>query len=95
MIQYSIAQARDRLSQIVHSAEAGETVELTRRGHPVAILLSIEEYNRLQRPARNFGQAVLEFRRKYDVSNWEDDVDLDAIFDVRDKSPGREVDLWS
>jgi hypothetical protein len=31
--QYSIAKARDQLTQIVHSVERGSKVELTRRGN--------------------------------------------------------------
>lgn len=101
MSQYSIAQARDRLSQIVHSAEAGETVELTRRGQPVAILLSVEEYERLQKPKLDFGQSVLEFREKHNLDNREPednyptDAEVDSIFsNIRDKSLGPEVDVW-
>lgn len=93
MTQYSIAQARDCFAQLVHKVEEGGTVELTRRGQRVAVILSAEAYDRL-RPKRNAWKAVQAFREKYDVANWEDDLDIDAIFDVRDKSPGREVDLW-
>ena len=40
MTQYSIAQARDRFTQLVHEVEQGETVEVTRRGQRVAVLVS-------------------------------------------------------
>lgn len=45
--QYSIAQARDQLPQLVHTAEQGTPVELTRRGKQVAVILSAKEYDRL------------------------------------------------
>ncbi|MGH8729354.1 MAG: type II toxin-antitoxin system Phd/YefM family antitoxin [Burkholderiales bacterium] len=45
--QYSIAQARDQLPGIVHEVEKGKTVTLTRRGKPVARLVSVREYDRL------------------------------------------------
>ncbi|MBO3463939.1 hypothetical protein G7B40_029615 [Aetokthonos hydrillicola Thurmond2011] len=39
-----------------------------------------------------FGDNLEEFRRKHNIA--ELDIDVDAIFgDVRDKSPGREVNL--
>ena len=88
--QYSIAQARSSLPALVHSVEDGPPVELTRRGRPVAVLLSLEEYERLQRKTPDFWEAVETFRR---------DVDLEALdaasvyADVRDRSPGRKPDF--
>jgi prevent-host-death family protein len=93
MTQYSIAQARDQLARLIHNVEKGETAELTRRGQRVAVILSAEAYDRLQNK-KNVWEAVQEFRAKHGVDNWEEDLDIDAIFDVRDKSPGREVSLW-
>ena len=39
--QYSIAEARDNFPRVVHEAETGEAVELTRRGKPVARLTTV------------------------------------------------------
>ena len=36
----SIADARNRLPALVHQAEAGEAVTITRRGKPVAVVIS-------------------------------------------------------
>ena len=38
----NIAQAKAHLSELIERAEAGETVEITRRGKPVAKLGPIE-----------------------------------------------------
>ena len=46
--QFSIAEAKNRLPTIVHSVENGPPVELTRRGKPVAVLLSIQEIRTTQ-----------------------------------------------
>jgi len=84
---YSIAEAREKLSHVVQEAEQGAAVELTRRGKPVAILLSCSEYERLTRKRGSFWESYQEFRRKYS------DVDVDtadAFADVRDPSPGRD-----
>jgi antitoxin Phd len=85
--QYSIADARNNLPGIVHAVEKGQSVELTRRGKPVAVLVSIEEYRRL-RPKRDFVDAMDEWRRTHDPEalgitghEWDD---------VRDQSPGRD-----
>lgn len=45
--QFSIAQAKDRLSELVQAAERGEAVTVTRRGKPVARVVSESEYRKL------------------------------------------------
>lgn len=88
--QYSIAQARDQLTQLVHQAEQGP-VELTRRGKRVAVILSAEAYDRLLVPKSDFWTSLVKFRERLVEAI---DIDPDAVFkDVRDRSPGREVDL--
>jgi prevent-host-death family protein len=85
--QYSIAEAREKLAHVIQEAEQGAKVELTRRGKPVAILLSLNEYERLSRKRGSFWKSYQEFRRKYN------DLDVetaDTFADVRDPSPGRD-----
>lgn len=41
--RYSIAEAQDRLPNLVHEAEGGTRVELTRDGKPVAMILCVPE----------------------------------------------------
>ncbi|MCB9663698.1 MAG: type II toxin-antitoxin system Phd/YefM family antitoxin [Alphaproteobacteria bacterium] len=43
----SIADAKDQLPRLVHEVEEGRIVEITRRGNPVAVLLSTDAYRRL------------------------------------------------
>ena len=45
---YSIAQAKQDLPAIVHEVERSGSARLTRRGQPVAVMLSIEEFERLR-----------------------------------------------
>jgi antitoxin Phd len=84
--QYSIAEARDNFPRVVHEAETGEAVELTRRGKPVAVLLSLSEYQRLGAGRQSFWEAYEDFRRRHADSEVETD---DVYADVRDPSPGR------
>jgi len=89
--QYSIAQARDQLTQLVHQAEQGKPAELTRRGKRVAVILSAEEYDRLSQKG-DFGKSLAAFRERLAIE--EIDIDPDEIFkDVQDRSPRREVFL--
>lgn len=91
--QFSIAEAKNRLPTIVHYVEKGPYVELTRRGKPVAILLSIQEYERLSRKYTGFWNAISEFRRKTENEGIEiSDRDFNGL---RDLSSGREVELRS
>jgi prevent-host-death family protein len=47
MQSFSIADARAQLPKIIHAVETGDVTQLTRRGKPVAILLSLKEYETL------------------------------------------------
>ncbi len=88
--QYSIAAARNRLPALVHDIEKGPPVELTRRGKPVAVLLSIGEYKRLRRDKPDLWQAILRFREETDLA----ELDAEEVWtDLRDRSPGREPEL--
>jgi antitoxin Phd len=89
--QFSIAEAKNRLPTIVHSVEKGPSVELTRRGKPVAVLLSIQEYELLSRKHTGFWNAVSEFRRKAENEGIEiSDRDFTGL---RDLSSGRKVEF--
>jgi antitoxin Phd len=87
--KYSIAEARDRLPGLVHEAEQGRAVSITRRGKPVAVLISAEEYERLKRAEPDLWESLQEFRRAHDLG----EIDLESVLrEARDKAPGREFD---
>jgi prevent-host-death family protein len=87
--KYSIAEARDNFTSVVHEAEEGTRVELTRRGKPVAMLVGTEEFEQMTKGAPSFREAYEIFRREHDLV--ELDIDPDEVFaDVRDLSPGRD-----
>ncbi|RJR32478.1 MAG: type II toxin-antitoxin system Phd/YefM family antitoxin [Desulfobacteraceae bacterium] len=89
--QYTIAEAKNKLPSIVHAVQQGSPVKLTRHGRPVAVLLSIEEYERLSRKREGYWNALKSFRRLLEEN---DELISDEDFQgVRDASPGREVDL--
>jgi prevent-host-death family protein len=88
--RYSIAQARHDLAAIVHELEQQSTIELTRRGEPVAVLLSLAEYHRLQASRGDFWSAYRTFREQFAPDM--DDVE-ELLRNVRDPESGREVSL--
>jgi prevent-host-death family protein len=89
--KYSIAEARDNFTSVVHEAEEGTQVELTRRGKPVAVLIGVEDFERLSNKQPSFWEAYQAFRRTHDLV--EANIDPDEIWgDVRDPSPGRDFE---
>ncbi|MBW2339140.1 MAG: type II toxin-antitoxin system Phd/YefM family antitoxin [Deltaproteobacteria bacterium] len=89
--QFSIAEAKNKLPSIIHYIEKGPCVELTRRGKRVAILLSIQEYERLSRNYAGFWDALSAFRQNIHDEDIEiSDLDFEGL---RDTFTGREVEL--
>ena len=62
--KYSIAEARQQLSAIVHEAERMGAVRITRRGQVVARLVSEREFQRLARRKRriDWGTMLIDTR---------------------------------
>lgn len=88
MRTYSLAEARDNLTAIVRDVEKTSPVELTRRGKPVAVILSIDEYRRLVTPVGSFFSALEQFREEVDISAFE--LGPQLFTEIRDADPGRE-----
>lgn len=87
---YSISEARKRLPSLVRDAEKGDAIALTRRGAPVAVLVSNDNYAKLTRKKRDLAKAIDEFRRDFDLV----ELNIEEIYrDVRDRGPGRDVAL--
>jgi prevent-host-death family protein len=88
--EVSISAAREHLPSLVRDAERGLTVTLTRRGEPVAVLISTERYRAHAKSAIPFSRALEEFRSAYDLK----ELDIESVYEgLRDRSPGRLVQL--
>lgn len=89
--RYSIAEARSRLPSLIDEAEAGIEVELTRRGRPVAVLVSHREFERLRGTRSQFNEAYCRFLERYSL----DDIGVDRGFaaSIRDRTVGRKVSM--
>jgi prevent-host-death family protein len=90
--RYSIASARDNLASIVHDLESIDSVEITRRGEPVAILLSKSHYDRLTACKTGFWEAYTQFIKEVNLVDLKIDPD-DVFGNIRDQSAGREIKL--
>ena len=89
--RYSIADARANLPSIIDDVEAGNEVELTRRGKPVAMVISRGRYARLGSERPGFAdryRAFLEEHRLEEVG-----VEHDHFSRRREQDAGRPVHL--
>lgn len=86
---YSVADARAHLPDILEEVESGKDVQLTRRGRPVAVVLSLEKFEALRQDRTNFGDAYRAFAERHAP----DEIALEPDFfeSLRDTAPGRKV----
>ncbi|MEO8096774.1 MAG: type II toxin-antitoxin system Phd/YefM family antitoxin [Acidobacteriota bacterium] len=89
--RYSIAEARAQLPSIIDQAESGVPVALTRRGEPVAVLISIHEFERLGGHQKSFRQAYQQFLAKVQLNQV--GVGPEFASSLRDRSAARDVSL--
>lgn len=89
MKRYSMTRARHILSALLRDLNHRDSIELTRYGKPVVVLLSMRAYERLTSPKANFWDTYQAFRRSHSLP--EANIEPSVFGDVRDTSPGREV----
>lgn len=84
---YTVAQARNRLPQLLHEVEQGEAVSITRRGRPVAVVMSRRQFVKLRGESRGFRAAYDAWRATIDAR----DLDLPREYfrGLRDRTHGR------
>ena len=81
MRMVQLQEAKAKFSALVDAAEAGEAVTVTRHGKPVAVLVSAQEWARINDRAPSFADLLLSFPGTPD--------------DIPERSPAplRDVDL--
>ncbi len=89
--RYSVAEARSHLPTIIDQAESGVAVELTRRGQPVAVVVSSREFDRLRGRRSRFADAYRRYLQHY--SPEEIGVERNFAASTRDRTTGRKVSL--
>jgi prevent-host-death family protein len=83
--RYSIAKARENLAAILDELDHERTIEITRRGRPVAVLISKATFDQMNSPRQGFWSAYEAFQRRWNLSDL--NIDPDEIWDnVRDRS---------
>jgi prevent-host-death family protein len=87
----AVAEARQNFARLIKRAERGKAIEITRRGEPVAVLLSASEYLALTGDRPSFMEVAGRVRERLDVESL--GIGDDEFEGLRDESPGREVPL--
>lgn len=89
--RYSIAEARDAFAEVVRQAEMGEEAIVTRRGKAVAVIISESSCAALRNGRPAFWPSLLQWRD--DLQRDGLDVPADVWEDIRDSSPGGQIDV--
>ncbi len=87
----SVTEARQHFARLIKQTQQGKTIEITRRGEPVAVLLSASQYAAITGERSSFIDAMRQVRERLGV----DELEIgDAEFEgLREESPGREISL--
>jgi prevent-host-death family protein len=89
--QYTIVDAKNKLPSLIHSVETGQAVKLTRHGRPVAVLLSIKDYEKLSRKRGGYWRALTFLRGRMERERiFSESGDFERL---RDSTSGREVEF--
>ncbi|GIF44934.1 type II toxin-antitoxin system Phd/YefM family antitoxin [Actinoplanes xinjiangensis] len=83
-MHWQVQEAKQRFSEVLRAAEAGEPQIVTKHGEEIAVVIDITEYRRL----RGEQIGLMEYLRADPV----DDIDLDAEID-RPREQPRDIDL--
>jgi prevent-host-death family protein len=89
--KFSVAQARQNFARLIKRAEQGKAIEITRRGQPVAVLLSASEYLTLTGQRPSFTEAAARVRERLGVASLA--IGAEAFEGLRETGSGREVSL--
>ena len=87
--RFSVAEARQHLPRLIRTAERGRPVEITRRGRPVAVLLSASEYLSLTGDRPSFADAIANLRTRLAVEQLA--IGDEEFEGLREKSSGRRI----
>ena len=89
--RYAIVDAKNKLTALIHSVEAGQPIKLTRHGKTVAVLLSIKEYERLRQKRRDYWRTLISFRGRMERERIF--IENEEFENLRDSHEGRDVEF--
>lgn len=92
-IKYSIAEARDKFTTVIRDSEQN-SIYITRRGEPVAVILSMAEYEALigKQTQDRIWETYQAWRKEWQVDDWTEDDDI--FSGLRSSGSGRDIVTW-
>jgi prevent-host-death family protein len=88
----SVAEAKGKLPSIIHEVERGSTVEITRHGKSVAVMVPTGDYERLREKGKGFWNDLGKVRRI--MASEGITVGDNDFCDLRDAASGRSFE-WA
>lgn len=79
-MEWQLAEAKNRLSEVIDRAVSEGPQQVTRRGKPVAVVVSIEEFTKLKGQKRTLKDLIL------------NGPDLTGVDLSRNQTPSREFE---
>ena len=92
MSDLPIFEAKNHFAKLVHEAESGDSFRLTRHGVPAAMLIGIDEYERLAGSEAGLMAKVAAWRQEWAGTDV-DGLEGDPFEGLRFVDPGRPVEL--
>jgi prevent-host-death family protein len=84
-------EAKNRLTALVHEAEEGDPIRITRHGRAVAVLMGSADYAKLIAKDRSFSANLARFSTEWPPDEAEDYADPFA--GIRSDEAGRRIEL--
>ena len=84
MSEATISHLKNHLFEVVHTVEQGEDIQITRHGKPVAVIISLEKYNRALASGKGIFNSYLTWRKQHPDAEGFTDEELEAM---RDRAP--------
>ena len=90
MSEATISHLKNHLPECVHSVEQGEDIQITRHGKPVAVIVSLERYNRALGGGKGIFNSYLNWRKQHPDADGFSDEEIEAM---RNREPHKPTDF--
>ncbi len=84
MSEATISYLKNHLPECVHNVEQGEDIQITRHGKPVAVIVSLDRYNRALGEGKGIFNSYLHWRKLHPDADGFCDEEIESM---RNKEP--------
>lgn len=87
MTTATISHLKNHLPEMVHHAEQGQDIQITRHGKPVAVMVSLERYNRAFSSGSGIFNSYLRWRELHPDATGFTDQEQENLRDPQPHEP--------